>query len=58
MEQVFLWGMTIAASLFFAGVLYLIAEKRGANKNFWAMMGFLVGPLALLFVFFSKRTNV
>ena len=58
MEQIFLWGITIAASLFFAGVLYLIAEKRGANKNFWAMMGFLVGPLALLFVFFSKRTNV
>ncbi|MDH3869211.1 MAG: hypothetical protein OET08_07550 [Desulfuromonadales bacterium] len=58
MEQVFLWGITIAASLFFAGVLYLIAEKRGANKNFWAMMGFLVGPLALLFVFFSKRTKV
>ena len=58
MEQDFLWGITIAASLFFAGVLYLIAEKRGANKNFWAMMGFLVGPLALLFVFFSKRTNV
>ena len=58
MEQVFLWGITIAASLFFAGVLYLIAEKRGANKNFWAMMGFLVGPLALLFVFFSKGTKV
>ena len=58
MEQVFLWGITIEASLFFAGVLYLIAEKRGANKNFWAMMGFLFGPLALLFVFFSKRTNV
>ena len=58
MEQVFLWGITIAASLFFAGVLYLIAEKRGTNKNFWAMMGFLVGPLALLFVFFSKRTSV
>jgi len=58
MEQIFLWGITIAASLFFAGVLYLIAEKRGANKNFWAMMGFLVGPLALLFVFFSKRTSV
>ncbi len=58
MEHVFLWGITIAASLFFAGVLYLIAKKRGANKNFWAMMGFLVGPFALLFVFFSKRTNV
>ena len=57
MEQVFLWGITIAASLFFAVVLYLIADKRGANKNFWAMMGFLVGPFALLFVFFSKRTN-
>jgi hypothetical protein len=58
MEQVFLWGVTIAASLFFAGVLYLIAKKRGANKNFWAMMGFLVGPFALLFVFFSRKTNV
>ena len=58
MEQVFLWGVTIAASLFFAGVLYLIAAKRGANKNFWAMMGSLVGPLALPFVFFAKRTNV
>ena len=58
MEHVFLWGITIAASLFFAGILYLIAKKRGANKNFWAMMGFLVGPFALLFVFFSKKTNV
>jgi len=58
MEQVFLWGVTIVASLFFAGVLYLIAAKRGSNKNFWAMMGFLVGPLALAFVFFAKRTNV
>ena len=58
MEQVLLWGGTILVSLFFAGVLYLIAAKRGANKTFWAVMGFLVGPLALPFVFFAKRTNV
>ena len=58
MEQVLLWVITIATSLFFARVLYLIAERRGANKNFWAIMGFLVGPFALLFVFFPKRTNV
>lgn len=55
MEQVYFWGITIAVSLFFAGVLYLIAAKRGARKGFWAVMGFLFGPLAIPFVFFAKK---
>lgn len=57
MEQVFLWGITIGISLLFAGLLYLVAAKRGARKGYWAVMGFLFGPLALPFVFFSKKEN-
>ena len=49
--------MTITAS-FFAGGLYLIAEMRGTNKKDWPMLGFLIGPFAIPFVFYSKRTKV
>jgi hypothetical protein len=47
----------IILSLVFAGLLYLIAEKRGADKVFWAIMGFLFGPFAIPFVFFAKRID-
>lgn len=45
----------IAISFFFAWLLYRIADKRGVHKNFWAIMGFVFGPLALPFVFLAKK---
>jgi hypothetical protein len=45
----------IIISFFFAGILYLIAEKRGADKIFWTIMGLFFGPFAMPFVFFAKR---
>lgn len=33
---------------------YSIARVRGANKWYWAKWGFLLGPLLLPFVYFSK----
>jgi hypothetical protein len=45
-------------SSLFAGLLYLIAARRGANKIYWAIMGFFFGPFAIPFVFFSRRLNV
>jgi hypothetical protein len=47
----------LIVSLVFAGLLYLIASKRGADKTFWALMGFLFGPFAIPFVFFAKKGN-
>lgn len=57
MEQLVLWGITLAISLLFAGILYLIAAKRGAHKAYWAVMGFLFGPFAIPFVFFAKTDH-
>jgi hypothetical protein len=36
-------------------LLYAIAVRRGADRKFWILMGLLFGPLAIPFVFFSKR---
>ncbi len=47
----------LVISICFAGLLYLIAAKRGANKIFWAIMGFVFGPFAIPFVFFAKRVD-
>jgi hypothetical protein len=35
-------------------VCYLVAKKRGANVAYWVVMGVLVGPFAIPFVFFSR----
>jgi hypothetical protein len=45
----------ILISICFAGLLYLIAAKRGSNKTYWAIMGFFFGPFAIPFVFFAKK---
>lgn len=37
-----------------AYLLWNIADKRGANTLFWAIMGALFGPLAIPFVFLIK----
>ena len=36
-------------------ICHQIARKRGANPVFWGVMGALFGPLAIPFVFMSKR---
>ncbi len=48
--------------LFFLGLFVLnavacnrIAKKRGANPIFWGTMGLLFGPLAIPFVFMSRK---
>ena len=41
-------------SLAFAFLLGAVAEKRGVQVMFWAIMGAVFGPLAIPFVFFAK----
>jgi SAM-dependent methyltransferase len=36
-------------------ILWNLAEKRGANTLFWAIMGAVFGPLAIPFVFLTKK---
>jgi hypothetical protein len=36
------------------GICYWVAKKRGANVPYWVVMGALIGPFAIPFVFFSK----
>ena len=36
------------------GICYSVAKKRGANVPYWVVMGALIGPFAIPFVFFSK----
>ena len=55
MEQLIVWSVALIISIFFAWALYKIAAKRGANKDFWAIMGFLFGPFALPFVFLARK---
>ncbi|MFT5637079.1 MAG: hypothetical protein ACI89T_002554 [Cognaticolwellia sp.] len=35
-------------------VCYSIAKSKGANTRFWAIMGAILGPLAVPFIFFAK----
>jgi hypothetical protein len=34
-----------------------MAEKRGANTLFWAIMGAVFGPLAIPFIFLTKDAS-
>jgi hypothetical protein len=34
----------------------LVARRRGANVGLWLVLGLLLGPLAVPFVFFSRVT--
>ncbi len=49
-------GLTIISIVFIACaiLLWFIADKRGANTLFWAVMGAVFGPLAIPFVFLTK----
>jgi hypothetical protein len=35
-----------------------MASKRGANKSFWAIMGFFFGPFAIPFLFFAQKESI
>jgi hypothetical protein len=38
-------------------VCYSVAKGKKANVRFWVLMGVLLGPLAVPFVFFAKPPN-
>ena len=52
-------GMIIISSIFIicAILLWNIADKRGANTLFWAVMGGVFGPIAIPFVFLTKNRS-
>lgn len=47
------WALLVVNSLCIA-LCYQIARERQANSYFWGLMGFLLGPFAVPFVFFSR----
>ena len=38
-----------------AYLCWTVADKRGGNTLFWAVMGALLGPIAVPFVFLLKK---
>ena len=38
-----------------AVLLWFMADKRGLNTLFWAMMGAVFGPFAIPFIFLTKE---
>lgn len=50
-------GMIIISAICIACafLLWHIADKRGANTKLWAIMGAVFGPLAIPFVFMTKK---
>jgi hypothetical protein len=50
-------GLIISSIVFIscAILLWFIADKRGANTFFWAVMGAVFGPFAIPFVFLTKN---
>jgi len=47
--------ITSAICILCAFLLWHIADRRGANTRFWAIMGAVFGPLAIPFVFLTKK---
>lgn len=45
MEYLFMWGA-------FACAAYSLAGGKGKNKNFWFVIGLLIGPFAALILAF------
>ncbi|MCK9276282.1 MAG: hypothetical protein M0P57_14485 [Syntrophales bacterium] len=52
-----MYSLGIILSAFFGILLYFIAEKRGVNKIFWMVMGFIFGVFAVPFVFLAKPVD-
>ena len=51
MTGMIIWSVISIGSAF---LLWSIADKRGANTAFWAIMGAVFGPLAIPFVYATK----
>lgn len=52
-------GMIIASIICIvcACLLWVIADRRGANTRLWAIMGAVFGPLAIPFIFLTKAKD-
>ena len=48
----------ILVSLFFAFILGYIADRRGAKVAYWALMGALLGPIAIPFALIARIKRV
>jgi hypothetical protein len=48
-------ALIIILSLVPVFLCYWIARHRGADVKFWVIASALVGPIAIPFVFFSRR---
>jgi hypothetical protein len=46
--------ISILISLAFAYLLGYMAQRRGASFTFWAVMGAVLGPLAIPFLLLAK----
>ena len=44
----------IIGTLMCAATCYFIARSRSADTLYWAVLGLLLGPIAIPFAFFSK----
>jgi hypothetical protein len=40
-----------------AYLLWQIADRRGGNTKFWAIMGAIFGPFAIPFIFLTKKNK-
>lgn len=47
-----LWTVVAVGSIVFC---HMVAKRRGANPVFWGVMAVIFGPLAIPFVFLSKK---
>lgn len=50
----FAWLIINIISIF---ICYAIAKHQKSAKYYWALVGALLGPFAIPFVLFSKKTN-
>jgi len=50
--------ISIFTTLFFGGLTYFLATKRGRNRKFWLLMGLLFGPLALVILLLPKIEQI
>jgi hypothetical protein len=52
-------GATIVSIICIACAVFLwhMADRRGANTLFWAIMGAIFGPLAIPFIFLTKNKS-
>lgn len=50
--------IVLILSVLFALALYYLADKKGKDKIFWSVMGFMFGPLALVVLALIKNNVI